>query len=211
MHAGGFVKSDPTLDRPDIQLMLLPAYKNEKEKGRIRERLGLSHLAIGHGYGLTTMVMRPKSRGSVKLASNDFRAMPLIDQNFFDDESDLKLLVHGLKLARRVLEAPAFDKYRGKELVPGPEVQGDEALAGYARNFAVTGVHPVGTCRMGSDAGAVVDSELRVKGVDALRVVDGSIMPTLIGGNTNAPIIMIGEKAADMILGKPPLPAETQV
>jgi choline dehydrogenase-like flavoprotein len=211
MHAGGFVKSDPTLDRPDIQLMLLPAYKNEKEKGRIRERLGLSHLAIGHGYGLTTMVMRPKSRGSVKLASNDFRAMPLIDQNFFDDESDLKLLVHGLKLARRVLEAPAFDKYRGKELVPGPEVQGDEALAGYARNFAVTGVHPGGTCRMGSDAGAVVDSELRVKGVDALRVVDGSIMPTLIGGNTNAPIIMIGEKAADMILGKPPLPAETQV
>lgn len=211
MHAGGFVKSDPRLDRPDIQLMLLPAYKNEKEKGRIRERLGLSHLAIGHGYGLIAMVMRPKSRGHVSLAGNDFSAMPLIDPNFFDDESDLNLLVHGLKLARRVLEAPAFAPYRGKELVPGPDVQGDEPLKDYARNFAVTGVHPVGTCRMGSDASAVVDPELRVKGIEGLRVVDGSVMPTLIGGNTNGPIIMIAEKAADMILGRPPLPPETRV
>ena len=211
MHAGGFVKSDPSLDRPDIQLMLLPAYKNEKEKGRIRERLGFSHVSIGHGYGLISMVMRPKSRGHVSLASSDYRAMPLIDPNFFDDERDLNLLVYGLKLARRVLEAPAFDPYRGKELVPGPEVQGDEALKDFARNFAVTGVHPVGTCRMGTDAGAVVDPELRLRGIEGLRVVDGSIMPTLIGGNTNGPIIMIAEKAADMILGKPPLPPETRV
>ncbi|MBZ5501745.1 MAG: GMC family oxidoreductase N-terminal domain-containing protein [Acidobacteriia bacterium] len=211
MHAGGFVKSDPGLDRPDVQLMLLPAYKNEKEKGRLRERLGFSHVAIGHGYGLTAMVMRPKSRGQVNLASNDYRVMPLIDPNFFADERDLDLLVYGLKLARRVLEAPAFNPYRGTELVPGPDVQGDAALKDYARNFAVTGVHPVGTCRMGSDANAVTDAELRVKGIEGLRVVDGSIMPTLIGGNTNGPIIMIAEKAADMILGKPPLPAETRI
>jgi choline dehydrogenase len=211
MHAGGFVKSDPSLDRPDVQLMLLPAYKNEKEKGRIRERLGFSHVAIGHGYGLIAMVMRPKSRGRVNLASADYRAMPLIDPNFFDDERDLDLLVYGLKLARKLLEAPAFDPYRGKEVVPGSDVQGDEGLKDYARNFAVTGVHPVGTCRMGSDAGAVVDPELRVRGIEGLRVVDGSIMPTLIGGNTNGPIIMIAEKAADMILGKPPLPAETRI
>ena len=211
MHAGGFVKSDPRLPRPDVQLILMPSYKNEKEKGRLRERLGISHLSIGHGYGLVVIVLRPNGRGQVKLASNDFRAMPLIDPNFFEDPSDLDLMVHGLKLARRVLEAPAFDPYRGKEVVPGHEVQGDEALKDFARNFSMTGVHPVGTCRMGSDAGAVVDPELRVRGIDGLRVVDGSIMPTLIAGNTNGPILMIAEKAADMILGKPPLPPETRV
>jgi len=211
MHAGGFVKSDPQLDKPDVQLMLLPAYKNEREKGRIRERLGFSHVAIGHGFGLTIMVMRPKSRGSVTLSSDDFRAAPLIDPGFFEDERDLDLLVYGVKLARRVLQAPPFDPYRGQEVVPGSEVQGDEALKDFVRNFAVTGVHPVGTCRMGTDSNAVVDPELKVRGIESLRVADGSVMPTLIGGNTNGPILMIGEKASDLILGKPPLPPETRV
>lgn len=211
MHASGFVKTDPGLERPDIQLVLMPAYRNEKEKGRLRERLGISHLAIGYGYGLVAIVLRPKGRGHVKLSNNDFRAAPVIDPNFFSEKADLELLVRALKLGRRILEAPAFDKYRGKELVPGPEVQGDEALEDYARNFVVTGVHPVGTCRMGPGADAVVDPELKVKGIEGLRVVDGSIMPTLIAGNTNGPIIMIAEKAADMILGQPPLPPETRV
>ena len=205
------MKSDPQLARPDIQLILMPSYKNEKETGRFRERLGISHLSIGHGYGLVSIVLRPKGRGQVTLSSNDFGAMPLIDPNFFGDESDLNLMVHGLKLARRVLEAPAFDPYRGKEVVPGPEVQGDEALKDFARNFSMTGVHPVGTCRMGTGADAVVDPELKVRGIEGLRVVDGSVMPTLIAGNTNGPILMIAEKAADMILGKPPLPAETRI
>jgi choline dehydrogenase-like flavoprotein len=211
MHASGFVKSDPQLKRPDIQLILMPAYRNEKEKSHLRERLGISHLAIGYGYGLVALLLRPKSRGRVTVANNDFRAAPLIDPGFFNEKDDLDVLVRGLKLARRVLEAPAFEKYRGKELVPGPEVQGDAALEDYARNYSVTGVHPVGTCRMGTGPDAVVDPELRVKGMEDLRVVDGSIMPSLIGGNTHGPILMIAEKAADMILGRPPLPAETRV
>jgi len=211
MHASGFVKTDPRLDRPDVQLILMPAYRNEKEKSHLRERLGISHLAIGYGYGLVGMVLRPKSRGSVRLSSNDFRAAPLIDPSFFSEKDDLDLLVRALRLGRRILEAPAFDKYRGKELVPGPDVQSDEALEDYARNFSVTGVHPVGTCRMGTGPDAVVDPELKVKGMKGLRVVDGSVMPSLIGGNTNGPILMIAEKAADMILGRPPLPPETRI
>lgn len=211
MHASGFVKTEPHLSRPDIQLILMPSYKNEKEKHRLRERLGLSHLSIGYGYGLVALLLRPKSRGQVTLASKDFRAMPLLDPAFFTEPEDLDVLVRALKLGRRVLEAPAFDKYRGQELVPGPEVQGDEALADFARHFAVTGVHPVGTCRMGTGADAVVDPELKVRGMEGLRVVDGAVMPTLVGGNTNGPILMIAEKAADMILGRPPLPPETRV
>jgi len=211
MHAGGFIKTDPTLHRPDIQLILMPAYKNEREKSRLRERLGISHLSIGYGYGLVAMVLRPKSRGSVRLSSNDFKAAPVIDPNFFSEKDDLDLLVQALKLGRRIMEAPAFDKYRGKELVPGHDVQSDEAWQNFARNFSVTGVHPVGTCRMGSGNDAVVDPELKVRGMENLRVVDGSVMPSLIGGNTNGPIIMVAEKGADMILGRPPLPAETRV
>jgi choline dehydrogenase len=117
------------------------------------------------------------------------------------------LLLRGVKLSRRLLAAPAWDKVRGPEFRPGADVQGDDALREYIRKTCGTVFHPVGTCRMGRDADAVVDPELRVYGVDGLRVVDASIMPTLIGGNTNAPTIMIAEKAADMIRGRPPLPA----
>jgi choline dehydrogenase-like flavoprotein len=120
---------------------------------------------------------------------------------------DLEAMLKGLKLARRILAAPAFDKWRGRELTPGPGVQSDDQLRQFIRESSATVFHPVGTCSMGNDAAAVVDPQLRVRGVQGLRVVDASIMPVIVGGNTNAPVIMIAEKAADMILGRPPLPA----
>ena len=205
LHAGGFIKTDPSLDRPDVQLILTPAYRNEKQK------IGFAHLGLGHGYGLVAIVLRPKSRGEVRLESADFRAAPLIDPRFFSDNDDLELLVRALKISRKILNAPAFDRYRGPEIMPGSDVQTDEAWKEYARNYVVTVFHCAGTCRMGTDDNAVVDSQLRVKGIEGLRVVDASIMPTVIGGNTHAPVVMIAEKASDMILGKAPLPAENRV
>ncbi|RKE70599.1 GMC family oxidoreductase [Pseudorhodoplanes sinuspersici] len=198
LHAGGFVKSRPDLDRPDIQFILLPA-----------ERTPEGRVGIGHGYGLVTLLLRPRSSGIVTLAGRDPDRAPVIDPRFYSEMEDLDDMVRGLRFARRVLEAPAWQHVRGEELRPGPSVQSDEALKDYIRATSVTCFHPVGTCRMGPDANDVVDAQLRVRGVEGLRVVDASIMPRMIGGNTNAPVIMIAEKAADMISGRPPLPAAT--
>ena len=195
-HAGGFIRTGPTLDRPDIQFILLPAH-----------RVPEGRTGFGHGYGLVTVLLRPKSRGEVLLASADPDAAPRIEAQFLSHPDDLELMLRGLKLSRRLLAAPAWDKVRGPEFRPGAGVQSDDALRDYIRNTVGTVFHPVGTCRMGRDGDAVVDSELRVRGVDGLQVVDASVMPTLIGGNTNAPTIMIAEMAADMIRGRAPLPA----
>jgi choline dehydrogenase-like flavoprotein len=123
----------------------------------------------------------------------------------------MDLLLRGFRLGRRILDAPAWDSVRGPETRPGPEAQSDEQIRTYIRNFSATAFHPVGTCKMGRDPLAVVDPQLRVHGIEGLRVADASIMPTLIGGNTNAPAIMIGEKCSDMVLGKAPLPAASGV
>ncbi|MBV9632189.1 MAG: choline dehydrogenase [Xanthobacteraceae bacterium] len=195
-HAGGFVRTQPTLDRPDIQYILMPAH-----------RVPEGQTGLGHGYGLVTVLLRPKSRGEVLLSDADPASAPRIDARFLSEPDDLELLLRGVKLSRRLLAAPAWDQVRGPEFRPGADVQSDDALRDYIRKTCGTVFHPVGTCRMGRDADAVVDPELRVQGVEGLRVVDASIMPTLIGGNTNAPTIMIAEKAADMIRGRPPLPA----
>ena len=196
VHAGGFVRTDPTLDRPDIQLILVPAH-----------RVPGGRTGLGHGYGLVPVVLRPKSRGEILLGGPEPEAPPQIDGRFLSEPDDLELALRGLKLSRRLLALPAWDKVRGPEFRPGAEVRSDDALREYIRKTCNAAFHPVGTCRMGSGADAVVDPELRVHGVEGLRVVDASIMPTLIGGNTNAPTIMIAEKAADMIRGRPPLPA----
>ena len=196
LHAGGFVRLRPDLDRPDLQFILIPA-----------ERTPEGRVGIGHGYGLMTLLLRPRSTGIVTLAGRDPNLAPVIDPRFYSEPEDLDDMVRGLRFARRVLEAPAWKRVRGAELRPGPEVQHDEELKTYIRTTSVTCFHPVGTCRMGPDAGDVVDAQLRVRGVEGLRVVDASIMPRMIGGNTNAPVIMIAEKAVDMILGRPPLPA----
>ncbi|MBV8509387.1 MAG: choline dehydrogenase [Xanthobacteraceae bacterium] len=195
-HAGGFVRTQPTLDRPDIQYILMPAH-----------RVPEGQTGLGHGYGLVTVLLRPKSRGEVLLSDADPASAPRIEARFLSEPDDLELLLRGVKLSRRLLAAPAWDKVRGPEFRPGADVQSDDALRDYIRKTCGTVFHPVGTCRMGRDADAVVDPELRVQGVEGLRIVDASIMPTLIGGNTNAPTIMIAEKAADMIRGRPPLPA----
>jgi choline dehydrogenase-like flavoprotein len=139
------------------------------------------------------------------LASKDARVAPLLDPNLLGEPDDIKPLVHGLKLARRLLASDAFKRYRASEVMPGATTQSDAELAAYVRRAASTVHHPVGTCRMGLDDAAVVDPQLRVRGITALRVVDASIFPSVTGGNTNAPIVMVAEKAADMMSGKPPL------
>ena len=196
LHAGGFIKTDPSLKRPDVQFILMPTHRD-----------ATARMGRGHGYALIAIVLRPESRGTVELASADPREAPLIDPHFLEVEEDLDTLVTGIKLARRMLEMPQWDPYRGEEINPGKAVQSDTELREFAREKFVTVFHPVGTCKMGPGPEAVVDAELKVHGIAGLRVADASIMPTLIGGNTNAPAIMVGEKAADMMLGKPPLPA----
>ena len=153
------------------------------------------------GVGFTGLVCltHPQNIGSVSLGSRDPKDTPVIQMNYLQSESDVQKLVSGIKLIRNLFHSSAFDEFRGKEVAPGAEVTSDEALVAYIREVCGTVFHPVGTCKMGTDPMAVVDPELRVYGVEGLRVVDASIMPTLITGHTNAPTIMIGEKAADLI------------
>ena len=188
-EAGGFLKTDAALKKPDLQLHFCVAIVHNH--GRT-----LWHLF--HGYSLHVCVLRPASRGCVRLASADPEAAPAIDPAYLSDPRDLDVLVRGFKLARRILEAPAFAAYRRRELFTGG-VRTDADIRAVIRARAETIYHPVGTCRMGSDAHAVVDEVLRVRGVQGLRVVDASVMPTLIGGNTQAPTVMIAEKAADLL------------
>jgi choline dehydrogenase-like flavoprotein len=199
LHAGGFIRTRPDLSRPDLQLIFMPVFRDAK--GR---------MGVGHGFGLMPIVLRPESRGELRLASADPRAAPLIDPNFLSDDRDVETLLAGLKIARRLLNAPQFDRYRGDEANPGRDVASDEAMIDYIRNTAFTAYHPVATCSMGPGPMAVVGADLKVHGIEGLRVADASIMPTLIGGNTNAPAIMVGEKASDMILGRTP-PAAANV
>jgi choline dehydrogenase-like flavoprotein len=197
LEAGGFVKTDPGLARPDIQVSFFPAKVGPPRR----------MLTYGHGFALIATLMRPKGRGTVGISGPGPDDPPEIDFRMFAEDEDLEGLMRGVKLARRILEAPAFDAYRGAPERPGPEVRTDDELRDAIRDGAGTSFHPVGTCRMGSDADSVVDPRLRVRGIDGLRVADASIFPGIIGGNTNAPVMMIAEKAADIIRGRPPLPA----
>lgn len=190
-EAGGFLRTDPALRRPDLQCFFIPAYREPPPKT----------LAWGHGFFINTVLMRPKSRGEVGLASPDPASAPVIDPNFFSVDDDLHTLIRGLRLARQIVRTDSFKRYDAEEFVPGDHIKSDADLGDYIRSNAQTIFHPVGTCRMGNDKLAVVDDRLRVHGIRSLRVVDASIMPTIVGGNTNAPVIMIAEKAADMIKG----------
>lgn len=187
VEAGGFARTPLADALPDVQFHFVPGYRSHR--GRLFE--------WGHGYAVHTCVLRPKSIGELRL--NTERQLE-IDFNFLANMDDAKVLIEGLKLARKVLADSSFDRLRGKEMLPGAEVQTDEQLLAYIREYAATVFHPVGTCKMGVDAMSVVTPELQVIGVQGLRVADASIMPTLISGNTNAPCIMIGEKAAQMIV-----------
>ena len=186
-HAEGdcFIKTRPDLPAPDLQIIFLVG--NGEGPGA----------PLLYAFGL--QVLRPRSRGWLRLASSDPFDGPLIDPNYLSADADLDLLVEGFKIARAFGQAPALDPFRDLETVPGTWLQDDEAIRTFIRETAGTIFHPVGTCAMGNDASAVVNHRLQVHGIQALRVVDASIMPTLVGGNINAPVLMIAEKAADMI------------
>ena len=187
-ECGGFLKTDPNLAVPDIQLHFSMGMADNH--GRTRH--------LGHGFGCHVCLLRPKSRGAVTLNSADPAVPPRIDPKFYDHPDDLDVMVKAFKITRRIMDAEPLAKWRTAEMY-SENVRSDDDIRTILRNRSDTVYHPIGTARMGTDAMAVVDPQLRVTGVDRLRVVDASIMPTLIGGNTNAPSIMIGEKAADMI------------
>ena len=192
-EAGGFVRSRFAPDaRPDVQFHFVPALLDDHGRNRM----------AGDGYTLHACALRPKSRGRLRLASASAGDKIRIHANYLSDADgfDLTMMLEALRLSREILAQPAFAPYRGEEIYPGADTTSDADLIDFIRHKAETIYHPIGTCRMGSDAASVVDPELRVRGVEGLRVVDASVMPTLIGGNTNAPTMMIAERVAALIL-----------
>ena len=189
LESGAFLKSRVGLEMPDLQFHFVNAVMwNHGNREQDRD-----------GYTLHVCQLRPESRGEITLRSANPFDYPKIHANYLSTEEDKRALRDGLKMVRKILAAAPFDEYRGAEFKPGPEVKTDEQIDKYVAECSETLYHPVGTCRMGADEKSVVDGELKVRGVSGLRVIDASVMPTLIGGNTNAPTIMIAEKAADMI------------
>ena len=190
-EAGGFARTDYATDCPDIQYHFLPAVL--QNHGRTT--------AFGYGFGVHVCALYPKSRGEIRLQSKDPAVAAIIDPKYLTHTDDQKLMIAAVRKAREILSAPVFKQYQGWEIAPGKNVQSDEEILEFVRRNAETIYHPVGTCRMGAlnDPDSVVDEYLKVKGVTSLRVVDASVMPSLIGGNTNAPTVMIAERAAEFI------------
>lgn len=193
LHAGAFLKTRGELDRPDIQLHVVNAVMIDHARVK----------ADRDGFTVHVCQLRPESRGTVTLASRNPFDAPLIDPRYLAEEVDRRTMRDSVRIVRDICGQEALDLYRGDELRPGAQVRTDAEIDAWIRQNAETIYHPVGTCRMGVDDKAPVDEELRVRGVDGLRVIDASVIPTLIGGNTNAPTIMIAEKLSDMIRGKP--------
>jgi choline dehydrogenase-like flavoprotein len=189
-YAAGFLRTDPALPRPDIQagLMLFSADKAGDDLHRFS------------GFSMLVRLLRPESRGTVLIQSADPLRAPAIRTNYLSTPTDREVLLAGFKAVRRIADAPAMRRYVAQEYEPGPSCATDAELLDYLRRRGGISYHPIGTCRMGKNASAVVDERLRVHGVQGLRVVDASIMPTVVSGNTNAPTIMIAEKGSDMIL-----------
>lgn len=193
-ESGGFIKSDEQQDIPDLQIHMTAAPLDN-------HALDL-RFTLQWAYSCHICDLRPKSRGTVRLKSRNPAEAPAIDPRYLSDPADVETLLKGIKHVRNILAQPAFDHCRGDEIFPGSDVQTDEELVEFIRKKADTIYHPVGTCKMGDDDMAVVDNELKVHGLENLWVVDASIMPTLVGGNTNAPTVMIAHKAADIMLGE---------
>jgi choline dehydrogenase len=195
LESGGFVKSRPDLENPDLQFHFIAALMTDHARKK----------SDRHGYMAHVCQLRPQSRGYISLKSSDPLAAPVIQPNYLEAEEDRRAMREGVKIARDLFAQEAFDPYRGPELWPGAHVRTDDQIDSWVRKTAETIYHPVGTAKMGKDSESVVDAQLKVYGIEGLRVIDASVMPTLVSGNTNAPTIMIAEKAADMILGRPPL------
>jgi len=195
-ETGGFWYADPTAGWPDIQFHLGLGSGIEAGVEKLKNP----------GVTLNSAYLRPRSRGTVRLASADPATMPLIDPNYWADPHDRDLSIKGLRLAREIMRQNALRPYVLREVLPGPSLESDDDLFDYACRSAKTDHHPVGTCRMGHGEDAVVTPDLKVRGIEALRVCDSSVMPRVPSSNTNAPTIMVGEKGADLILGREPLP-----
>jgi choline dehydrogenase len=188
-EAAAFVRTDSSQPAPNIELVFAPVFYMDN---------GFKNPDL-HGFSIGIALQKPESRGYIKLKSNDPLAAPAIQPNYLASEADLSACIEGVKLARRILRARQFDRFRGKEWWPGETAVLDDDIAEHIRQTAETIYHPVGTCKMGVDAMAVVDDRLRVRGVKGLRVVDASVIPIQITGHTNAPVIAIAERAADLI------------
>jgi len=188
--SGAFFRTDPRLATPDIQIHFLP-FSTDKMGERLHPF---------SGFSASVCQLRPESRGSLRIRSADPATAPEIRINYLATEVDRTANIEGLKILRRILRAPALQPYVMEEVDPGDRARSDEDLLNHCRARGSTIYHPTSTCRMGSDPLAVVDQRLRLRGVEGLRVVDASIMPNLVSGNTNAAVVMIAEKAADMIL-----------
>jgi len=189
-HGGMFARALPAAATPDIQFHFA-AVSAEMAGGKTHPWSGCT---------FSVCQLRPTSRGTVRIQSPDPLAAPALQANYLSTELDCKTMIEGVRFARKLARTPALAPLIGEEYRPGAAAQSDDEVLEFVRNYGATIFHPVGTCRMGADPQAVVDDRLRVHGIGALRVVDASIMPTLVSGNTNAPVVMIAEKAADLIL-----------
>jgi choline dehydrogenase-like flavoprotein len=199
-ETNAYIRTLPESDRPDLQLVFQPARRNTRP----------FPIPLGHGFAIMAVCLYPRSTGSVTLAGPDPLTEPLIDPALGSDETDLQTLLRGLRLARKVLGHASFARYAAREVLPGPDVADDARLLDHIRQTLVTVHHPGSTCRMGPDGDNVVNHDLKVHGLERLRVADASIYPRIVGANTNASIVAIAEKASDMILGKaapPPIVA----
>ena len=187
-----FIRSRPELDLPDLELTFTPWSMQQGKIGVFEDRPGMSIVAFQ---------LRPESRGSIHIRSTDPKQAPAIRPNYLATETDRRVLIDGLKLARRIVASPELDPYRGEQIWPAPHLNTDDELLAHARETGASVGHLCGTCKMGpaTDANAVVGPDLKVHGIEGLRVADGSVLPTQISGHTNAPIIMIGEKASDLV------------
>ena len=198
-EAGAFIKSRPGLNAPDIQLHFMPALEKTANL-HFPIPFKRTRVEANHGFTMRIGPVNPESRGQIKLRSSDPTEAPRIFGNYLETDFDIQTMIRGIRLTREIIGKNAFSAFRGKELAPGADQASDEELTTWLRSSAMTTFHPVGTCKMGTDEQAVVDADLRVHGVEGLRIADASIMPRITSGNTNAPAIMIGEKCADFIL-----------
>ena len=193
-ESGGFIKSAPSLTEPDLQLHFVPAAMDNH---------GRNHkLLCSYGLALHVCLLRPKSRGTVTLNSNSISQHPRIQLNMLDHQDDIDTMIKGVKIAKKILSTPPLSKTHVKYIFPDENCDSDQAIHQFLKEKCNTIYHPVGTCKMGQDELSVVNEQLKVHGIKQLRVIDASIMPTLVSGNTNAPTMMIAAKAADMILAE---------